>query len=110
MILLFVLFFQYLILDALFALGKNENGFNWTKKPKVLRLSKEINDSCYLYLKPKRKPQTIDDVWCSFLSQGYIKFKREELLLELKNDGRFIIENETDPYCARVKTKRKKDL
>jgi len=47
--------FQHVILDALFALGKNENDFDWVEKPVVLRMSDDILDACYHFLKPKRK-------------------------------------------------------
>ena len=47
---------QHLILDALFALGKNEKDFHWLEKPVVVRLDKNVLDSCYNYLKRKRKP------------------------------------------------------
>ncbi|GJQ59383.1 MAG: tetratricopeptide repeat protein [Candidatus Scalindua sp. AMX11] len=39
--------FIHIILDALFALGKSENGFKWINKPKVLRMGREILNKCY---------------------------------------------------------------
>ena len=42
--------YQHLLLDALFGMGKTEDNYNWSKKPVVLRLNKDIVDACYLYL------------------------------------------------------------
>jgi hypothetical protein len=47
--------YQYVILDALFALGKDEGEFNWVEKPVVLKLSENSLDACYEFLKPNRK-------------------------------------------------------
>src|SRR5690554_3054949 len=33
---------QHSILDCLFALGKNEEDFEWEEKPSILRISKEV--------------------------------------------------------------------
>lgn len=33
---------EHYLLDALFALGKNESDFDWVEKPVVLRLSDEL--------------------------------------------------------------------
>jgi len=67
--------YQHVILDALFALGKNEDDFEWAEKPIVLRMSKEILDACYEFLKPKRKPRTISDLYTEFISKGYLLYK-----------------------------------
>jgi tetratricopeptide (TPR) repeat protein len=36
--------YQHVILDAVFALGKDENDFNWIGKPTVLRMSEDLLD------------------------------------------------------------------
>jgi len=45
----------YLILDALFALGKDENDFEWIEKPTVIRVTEAV-EICYKQLKRKRTP------------------------------------------------------
>ncbi|MCK4258367.1 MAG: hypothetical protein KAX49_05280 [Halanaerobiales bacterium] len=38
---------QLYVLDALFALGRDENSFEWDVKPLVIRISKTVADDCY---------------------------------------------------------------
>ena len=45
--------FQHVILKALFALDKTENDFYWAEEPVILRMSKDIIDSCYELLRLK---------------------------------------------------------
>ena len=51
--------YQHLILDAIFALGKTENNFVWIEKPAILRMSDDILDFCYEFLRRKRKPRSV---------------------------------------------------
>ena len=87
------------ILDALFAVRKNESDFNWTKKVKIIDLTKEVLNSCYNYLKRKRKMRTVEDVYCDYIlatySTDYLKFCSKDLLTAFKMDKRFNI-NETE--------------
>jgi hypothetical protein len=64
--------YQHVILDALFALDKDEGDFNWVEKPVVLRLSENILDACYEFLKPKRKPRSVADLYIEFVMKGYL--------------------------------------
>ncbi len=49
--------FQFVILDALFALGKDETDFEWVECMPVFRLDdSSFLDRCHAYLKPKRSP------------------------------------------------------
>jgi len=99
--------FQYVILDALFALGKNENDFNWIEKPVVLRMSDSILDICYEFLKPKRKPRSVFEIHAHFDTKGYLLFTEENLFKALTQDDRFIVEDvDRDPQ---VRVARKKD-
>jgi tetratricopeptide (TPR) repeat protein len=84
---------QYVILDALFALGKNENDFDWTEKPVILRMSKDIIDACYGFLKPKRKPRSVLEIHTNFVTKGYLLFTEDELFKALVEDERFIVED-----------------
>ena len=51
--------FQYVILDALYALGQTEDNFDWAHKPVILRMSATIVDTCYEFLKSKRKSRSV---------------------------------------------------
>ena len=101
--------FQYVILDALFALGKNENDFDWVKKPLILRMSDEILDACYHFLKPKRKSQSVLEIHTHFITEGYLLFTEDDLFKALIEDERFIVENLDQDVFAKVRIARKKD-
>jgi tetratricopeptide (TPR) repeat protein len=102
--------FQHVILDALFALGKNENDFNWIEKPIVLRMSDGVLDVCYEFLKPKRKPRSVFDIHTYFDTEGYLLFTEEELFTALIEDDRFILEDVDRGTChAQVRIACKKD-
>jgi tetratricopeptide (TPR) repeat protein len=101
--------YQYVILDALFALGKNENDFNWIEKPVILRMSGSILDVCYEFLKPKRKPRSVFEIYAHFVTKGYLLFTEEELFGALMKDNRFIVEDvdrDTQVRVARKKDKK----
>lgn len=91
---------QYLVIDALAAIGKTENDFHWIKKPVVIDLTEDLIDNCYRFLETKRKPRTIDEIYSRFICDGYIRFSREDLLNRIGEDARFIIDNPEDPYFA----------
>ena len=100
--------YQHLLLDVLFRMGMTEDDYDWSKKPVVLRLNKDITDACYLYLKPKRKPRSIYDIHNEFIFKGYVTFTPKGLLSELLDDPRFIADDPEDQEMLRVV--RKKDL
>ena len=100
-----------MILKALYALGKNEYDFNWIEKPVILRMSDDIVDACHEFLKPKRKPRSITEIYLEFVPRGYLLFTEEDLLNALLGDERFIIEYpyEDSVYAAvRVARRGKK--
>ncbi len=102
--------FQHVILDALFALGKNENDFNWIEKPTVLRMSDDILDACYRFLEPKRKPRSVFEIHAHFITEGYSLFTEDDLLKALEHDERFMVEDvDKDMILAQVRVARKKD-
>lgn len=88
--------FTCLILDALFAIGKTENDFNWAIRPAVLRLDQDVVDGCYLFLRPKRKPRGIADFHVELWNDAYIAFTDDDLLEWIRNDPRFVV----DGTCA----------
>jgi tetratricopeptide (TPR) repeat protein len=98
---------QYSILDCLFALGKDENDFEWEEKPNVLRMSKEVIDKCYDYLKYKRKPRTVWELYEKFIIRNYVIFNEKDLLKEFNEDSRFEITGDpTDIFLAKIKRKK----
>lgn len=101
--------YQYIILDALFALGKTEDDFIWDKNPIVLRMSPDIVNRCYEYLKRKRKARYIIELHCLFITEGYILFSEMDLLNALLYDERFIVDNPEDEIYAEVLVVKKKN-
>ncbi len=99
--------FQHVILDALFALGKTEDDFKWTEKPVILRMSKDIVNFCYEFLKPKKKPRSVGKLYMEFIPKGYVLFKEEDLFKALAEDERFIVDDSDDIFTE-VKVVRKK--
>jgi len=100
--------YQHVILDALFALGKTENDFDWTEKPVVFSMSENIVDTCYEMLKRKRKPRSLIELHTQFLTQGYLLFTEDDLLKALVNDGRFDVDDADSAIWAEVRVARKK--
>ncbi|MHC4173999.1 MAG: tetratricopeptide repeat protein [Planctomycetota bacterium] len=101
--------FQHVILDALFALGKNENDFNWIKKPIVLRMSDDILDACYHFLKPKKKSRSALEIHTNLVTKGYLLFTEDDLFKALTEDDRFIVEDVgRGAFFAQVRAARKK--
>ena len=95
--------FQYVILDALYALGKTEDDFDWARKPLILRMSAAIVDACYEFLKSKRKPRSVSKLYTRFVMEGYLLFKEEDLLKALSEDGRFIVDDADADVFAKVR-------
>ena len=100
--------YQYVILESLFSLGKTENDFHWIEKPKILRMSTVIVDASYEYLKRKRKPRSIMELYTQFVTEGYMLFSEKDLLDALLNDERFEIDNPDSEFWAEVSVVRKK--
>jgi len=100
--------YQQVILDSLFALGKTENDFHWKEKPGILRMSTDIVDTCYEFLKRKRKPRSIMELYARFVTEGYLLFSEKDLLKALLNDGRFKVDKPESEFWAEVSVMRKK--
>jgi len=98
---------HHVILDALYALGKTEDDFDWVEKPVILRMSTEIVDACYEFLKPRRKPRTINELYMRFIIEGYLLFTDEDLLKALSEDARFVVEDAHAGLFAEVRVARK---
>lgn len=92
-----------LILDALFALGKNENDFKWKVKPIIVELNKSVINLCYRKLKEERAETTVHNLYCSLMIEGYLKFDENNLYEALSKDDRFEIEKEATLELSLVK-------
>jgi len=99
--------FQHIILDALFAMGKTEDHFDWATPPRVLRLGRGVCDLCYEYLRPKRKPRSVNELHSGMLHRGYVTFSEEQLLEALQADQRFLIKGD-DPWEAEISVSRRR--
>ncbi|MCA9195127.1 MAG: hypothetical protein KDB03_25320, partial [Planctomycetales bacterium] len=86
--------FQYRILNALQALGRNENDFNWTIRPAIVYLTEDFVDRCYGYLRPKRNPRSIHELTFEIGAGNYLAFSEDELLQCLKQDARFVVDGD----------------
>jgi len=99
--------FQRIILDALFAMGKTEDDYPWESRPEVLRLSSKVADFCYEYLRPKRKPRSVLDLYTQLFIKAYTAFTEEDLLAFLKSESRFLVEEDA-PWGSVISIKRKR--
>jgi len=100
--------YKHVILDSLFALGKTEDDFNWIERPEILRMSTDIIDTCYEFLKRKRKPRSIMELYTLFVTEGYLLFSEKDLLKALLNDERFKVDKPESKFWAEVRVVRKK--
>lgn len=101
-----MLSFAHKILEALFALGKSENDFDWTVRPTVVRLTEVVADRCYQFLLPKRKPRYIHDLRSEYAHGDFVSFTDDELLEYLRRDSRFVVAGD-DPLPAKISVARR---
>jgi len=84
--------YEHAILDALFGMGKSTEDFSWKLKPKVSEISQDTLNVCFDYLKPKRKPRSVSDMYIMFIiGGGYVRFTEDELFQALIDDKRFYV-------------------
>lgn len=91
---------QWVILDALFAQGRDETCFQWTRPLSVLRLGTGVLDACWAYLDRKSEPGDLEELYCELLSLGYLAFNESQLLAALEEDPRFEVDE--GPYWTAV--------
>ncbi len=101
-----IMCFQHIILSALFAMGKTEDDYPWKSRPEVLRIGSEVADICYEYLRPKRKPRSVFDLYAQLVMKAYTAFTEEDLLAFLESETRFIVEGDT-PWESDISIRRK---
>jgi len=88
---------QQSLLDALFATGKDESSIDWVVDPNVLRLNRNILEYCYDYLKKKREPKAVYELYTDLYAYGYPAFDDKQLLHFLFRDKRFQISDVKAP-------------
>ncbi len=82
---------QACILSALAGLGKTWDNFPWKSPPPMLRMSDSVLDECYRWLRPKRKPRSVFELYEPFITRGHVLFSEDDLLRELLTDERFVV-------------------
>ncbi len=101
--------YEYAILEALFGMGKGIDDFSWQRPPEVLRMGDAVLDECYSYLKLKRKPRTVSNLYIMFIGRAYLLFNEFDLLQGLVSDGRFRVSNQDNCVFAEVSVVRAAD-
>jgi hypothetical protein len=94
-------------LDALFAMGKSEDDFEWAERPQILRMSDSTLDFCFNFLRLKKKPRTVSELHNEFIPRGYLLFFEKDLLSALLGDERFLVTNAHRGPFAEVQVVRK---
>jgi len=100
--------YHHVILDALYASGKTEDDFDWLQRPVILRMTAEILDACYEFLRSKRKPRSVNELYTPFVMEGYLLFTEEDLLNALSEDSRFVVEDAEAGLFAEVQVAGKR--
>lgn len=77
------------------------------QKPVILRMSTEISDACYEFLRSKRKPRSVNELYTRFVMEGYLLFTEDDLLKALSKDSRFVAEDTDSGLFAEVRVARK---
>lgn len=77
------------------------------QKPVILRMSTEIPDACYEFLRSKRKPRSVNELYTRFVMEGYLLFTEDDLLKALSKDSRFVVEDTDSGLFAEVRVARK---
>ncbi len=94
---------QFLMLDALFLLGKTEADYPWTAAPIVIRVGPELLHRFHDLLRREGRPATILDLVLAATAEGYPAFQARELRDALETDPRFTVHRSgLAPECAVV--------
>ncbi len=70
-------------------------------------MSTEISDACYEFLRSKRKPRSVNELYTRFVMEGYLLFTEDDLLKALSKDSRFVVEDTDSGLFAEVRVARK---
>lgn len=99
---------QHSLLDALFTIGKDETAVKWLIKPDILRLEQGILDYCHNFMKKKRKPRTVHELYLELYNEGYPAFNDDQLMAFLFSDNRFsFTESNVESYNCFVSVNKK---
>jgi hypothetical protein len=90
---------QHSLLDALFAIGKDETAVKWVIKPSVFRLDQGTLDYCYNFVKKKRKPRSVYELHMELYNEGYPAFNDKQLMDFLHLDHRFLLVGSKSHDC-----------
>ncbi|MEM7356530.1 MAG: hypothetical protein AAF657_37285, partial [Acidobacteriota bacterium] len=82
---------QWVLLDALFAAGRDEDSFDWIRRPPVVRLTPLTLELCYHLVDDRDGPWELEDLYAELLCEGYCAFSEEGLRTALRRDGRFAV-------------------
>jgi hypothetical protein len=66
-------------------------------------MSAAIVDACYEFLKSKRKPRSVSELYTRFIMEAYLLFKEEDLLKALSEDSRFVVEDPDAERFAKIR-------
>lgn len=100
-----------IIMEALLGLNKTEKDFNWVKKPIILKLDEETINLCIKFLKGKRKPRSVSNIYVHFIVKSdFMYFDEESLAKYLSKFTRLfdIIKDSSDYLNMQIKLKRNK--
>jgi len=87
----------YIILDALFAQGKEVDDFDWVQQPEVINIQEGIK-ILIEKLKNKRKFIPLYEIYTDLMSSGYLKFTEQMLLDALCSDDTFNVKGDKSAY------------
>lgn len=94
---------QWSILDALFALGRDESDFEWEVVPAVVRLDAATLEACFEILDMERETNDVEGLYYRLLGRGYCAFTEEDLLGALRGDGRFVVRGDDVEASVRLR-------
>jgi hypothetical protein len=97
----------YGLLVCMKKLKININDFKWKKKPEIASLEAGIEDS-YEYMKGKRKPRSVLELYSEMYGHVYLEFTNEDLLESLMRDQRFVLVGKKEGVFSKFKVRTKK--
>jgi tetratricopeptide (TPR) repeat protein len=101
------------VVEVLQLLGLSEDNFPFEKCPTILHLNTDLLDMCYELLLKSRKAEAIINLYCNLgINADYLDFEEVGLVKLLKQDERFLINDQEIPrlteVCINKKFKNKK--
>lgn len=97
----------YGLIDCMKKLKIDINDFEWKKKPEILTAEEGLEES-YMFMKRKRKPRSVTELYLRLYGHVYLGFTEKELLARLLKDQRFVIVDEIDGVFSKFKRRAEK--